>query len=169
MFSTVFTRYAEFHKQVVTHQREGRFLKYVCNSRCGGYGNRMQGITVALMLAILSNRILLIEMKYPFDINTLLHPNAIQWNYTPTTSNKSQHVALLWGNLQQNWPTFSEALYDLSIDVIELVTNLGFFWYFKVFNDELTKQFHDVFGISENDNVFSLGCVSQMIRELLMQ
>ena len=146
----------------MTHQREGRFLKYVCNSRCGGYGNRIQGITVALMLAILSNRTLLIEMKYPFDINTLMHSNAIQWNYTPTTTNK-RCVALLWGNLQQNWPTFSEALYNFSIDVIELVTNLGFFWYFKVFDVELTKQFHDVFGVSENDNVFSYGCVYQYL------
>ena len=160
----MFTRYAEFHKQVVIHQREGRFLKYVCNSRCGGYRNRIQGITVALMLAILSNRTLLIEMKYPFDRNTLLHPNAIQWNHIPTTTNRSEHITLIdWGNLERYWPTFSEALYDLSIDVIEIFTNLGFFWYFKVFNEKWTKQFHDIFGIRQNDNILSYGCVSQYL------
>ena len=78
----------------MTEQREGRFLKYVCNTRCGGYGNRIQGITVALMFAILSNRTLLIEMKYPFNINTLLHPNVIQWNYTLTNKANSQHYIL---------------------------------------------------------------------------
>ncbi|XP_065890776.1 uncharacterized protein [Dysidea avara] len=164
VLSSVFTHYAEFHKQVVTQQREGRFLKYVCNSRCGGYGNRIQGITVALMLAILSNRTLLIEMKHQIDINILLHPNAIQWNYVPTTINSSQHVALIdWGNLQNNWATFSEALYDLNTDMITVGTNLGFFWYFRVFNDKWTKQFHDAFGISQNYNVFSYGCVSKYL------
>jgi len=64
------------------------------NSRCGGYGNRIQGITVALTFAILSNRTLLIEMKYPFNINTLLHPNVIQWNYTLTNKANSQHYIL---------------------------------------------------------------------------
>ncbi|XP_065890536.1 uncharacterized protein [Dysidea avara] len=164
VFSSVFAHYAEYHKQVVTQQREGKFLKYVCNSQCGGYGNRIQGITVALMLAILSNRALLLEIKYPFDINILLHPNAIQWNYVPTTINSSQHVVLIdWENLQRNWPIFLEALYDLNMDMIEVVTNLGFFWYFRVFNGKLTKQFHDVFGVSQNDNIFSYGCVFQYL------
>ena len=164
VLSSAFTHYAEYHKQVVTQQREGRFLKYVCNSRCGGYGNRIQGITVALMLAILSNRTLLIEMKHQFDINILLHPNAIQWNYVPTTINSIQHVELIdWGNLQNHWATFLEALYDLNTDMITVRTNLGFSWYFRVFNGKLTKQFHDVFGISQNDNVFSYGCVSKYL------
>ena len=68
-----------------------------------------------------------------------------------------------WGNLERYWPTFSEALYDLSIDVIEIFTNLGFFWYFKVFNEKWTKQFHDIFGIRQNDNILSYGCVSQYL------
>ena len=63
---------------MVTKKRDGIFLKYVCHHKCGGYGNRIQGITLALMFAILSNRTLLIEITYPFDINILLHPNGIQ-------------------------------------------------------------------------------------------
>ena len=163
MFSSVFTQYAEYHKQVVTQQRKGRFLKYVCNSRCGGYGNRIQGITVALMFAILSNRTLLIEMKYPFDINILLHPNAIQWNYTPIKAN-IQHFTLQDNyNLDRHWPRFSVALYDTSIDMIEVTTNLGFFWYFKKFNDKWTTLFHNWFGISQNNNEIAYGCAFQYL------
>ena len=148
----------------MTEQREGRFLKYVCNTRCGGYGNRIQGITVALMFAILSNRTLLIEMKYPFDINALLHPNAIQWNYTPTNKANSQHYILQDEyNLDRYWSRFSVALYDSGIDMIEVTTNLGFFWYFKKFDNEWTKLFNEWFGVSQNNNMFSYGCVSQYL------
>ncbi|XP_065891466.1 uncharacterized protein [Dysidea avara] len=161
--SAVWDDYKELHKQVVTQQREGRFLKYVCNSRCGGYGNRIQGITVALMLAILSNRTLIIEMKYPFDINTLLHPNAIQWNYIPTINKGQQFILLDKGKLDMNWPRLTEAMFNLSIDLIEMETNLGFYWYFKTFNDKWTKRFYDMFGVSQNDNIFSYGCVTKYL------
>ena len=156
VYSSVFSRYTEYHKQVVTQQIEGTFLKYVCTSSCGGYGNRIEGITMALMLAILSNRTLLIEMTYPFDINILLHPNAIQWNYKLKIANVQQFMLIDDYNLY--WPRFSEAIFNPSIDLIEMRTNLGLFWFFKAFDDKWTKLFHDVFSVSQNDHIFSYGC-----------
>ena len=47
--------------------------------------------------------------------------------------------------------------------MIEIFTTFGFFWYFRVFNDKWTKQFHDMFGVSQNDSVFFYGCVSQYL------
>ena len=162
--SAVWDDYKKLHKQVVTQQREGRFLKYICNFRCGGYGNRIQGITVALMLAILSNRTLLIDMKYPFDINILLHPNAIQWNYTnPKVSISKFYYVLDWDHLKTKWPRLSTSLLSESIDMIKLQTNLGLYWYYKVFSDHWTTLFHDVLGISQNNIILSYGCVSRYL------
>ena len=154
----VWNNYENFHERVVTKKRDGTFLKYTCNHPCGGYGNRIQGITMALVFAILSNRALLIEMTYPFDINILLHPNAIQWNYKLNIANVQQFVLIDFPNLQKNWPRFSEAIFDSSIDLIEIKLNLGFSWFFKVFDDKWTKLFHDVLSVSQNDHEFFYGC-----------
>ena len=78
----VFSDYAKFHQQSLLEENKRRFLLYECNSRCGGYGNRIRGITMSLLFAILTNRTFLMQMKFPFDINRLLHPNTIKWNYT---------------------------------------------------------------------------------------
>ena len=157
--AAVLDEYKELHKQVVTQQTEGRFLKYICNSRCGGYGNRIQGITLALMFAILSNRTLLIEMTFPFDINILLHPNAIQWNYKLTNSRIWERFIIMdEPNLKEYWPKFSEVIFNSNIHSIEIQNNLGFFWFFKVFDDRWTKLFHYMFGVSQNDHMFSYGC-----------
>ena len=158
LYSSLFTRYTEYHKQVVTQQIEGRFLKYVCASVCGGYGNRIEGITMALMFAILSNRTLLIEMTFPFDINILLHPNAIQWNYEPNITNAQQFVLIDDRNLFRQWPGFSDAIFNPNIDLIEMRTNLGLFWFFKAFDDRWTKLFYDMFSVSPTDHIFSYGC-----------
>ena len=77
-----FTNYAVFHQSKLAKHQYKKFLIYVCNEMCGGYGNRIHGITMSLLFAILSNRIFLIQMKHPFDINRLLHPNVIRWNST---------------------------------------------------------------------------------------
>jgi len=116
------------------------------------------------MLAIISNRTLLIEMNYPFDINVLLHPNIIQWNYKhPAVSTSKFFYVLDMDHLKTKWSRLSVSLLNESIDMVELLTNLGLYWYYKVFNDHWTTLFHDMFGISQNDNVFSYGCVSQYL------
>ena len=64
-------------------------------------------------------------------------------------------------NLQKKWPRFSEAIFNSNIDLIEINLNLGLFWFFKVFDDRWTKLFHDMFGVSQNDHMFSYGCAYQ--------
>ena len=158
-FSPAFTHYAEHHKQVVTQQREGKYLMFQCNNHCGGYGNRISGITVALFLAILSNRTLLIEMKYPFDINRILHPNAIQWNYTNPTVNTIMHINLMdKRRLKKSWKRFSETLYDFNTDIIILNTDLGFDFYYDVFDEKWNEKFQGVFGITKDDYISVYGC-----------
>jgi len=165
MDSVVWTNYAKFHHLVVTQKQKGNFLIYECDGPCGGYGNRIQGITIALMLSILSNRTFLIQMSHPLDINRLLHPNAIKWNYTGYTHdrNKAKIFDLVdKGNMDKNWPLFSKKLLNSSISIITIRTNLGLSWYFDVFDDKWSKMFHDWFNVTK-DSILIYGCVTRYL------
>ena len=158
-----FTNYAKFHQQSLVQEHKGNFLIYVCNSVCGGYGNRIHGITMSLLFAILSNRTFLIQMNFPFDINQLLHPNAIQWNYTGYESMKNmikKDFNLMDAeNLENNWLSFSTELFNSSVNIITFHTNLGFQWYLKMFDDKWNKLFRDHFNITKDNNIFTYGYV----------
>ena len=135
----------------------------MCNEICGGYGNRIHGITMSLLFAILSNRIFLIQMKHPFDINRLLHPNVIKWNSTEYVDIKNciyKDFRLIDKlGLDKNWASFSKDLFNSNINVITLHTNLGFFWYYKIFDDKWSKVFHEWFNITKDHNILTYGCV----------
>ena len=162
-YLTVFTNYAKFHQQSLAQEHKGNFLIYVCNSVCGGYGNRIHGITMSLLFAILSNRTFLIQMSHPFDINQLLHPNAIQWNYTGYRNMKNvikkDFNLVDAGNLKNNWLLFSTELLNPNVSIITFLTNLGFQWYFKIFDDKWNKLFRDHFNITKNNNILTYGYV----------
>ena len=159
----VFTNYAKFHQQSLVQEHKGNFLIYECNSLCGGYGNRVHGITMSLLFAILSNRTFLIQMNFPFDINQLLHPNAIQWNYTGYKNMKNmvkKDFNLMDAeNLRNNWLSFSTELFNSSVNIITFRTNLGLQWYFKMFDGKWNKLFCDHFNITKDTNIFTYGYV----------
>ena len=118
---------------------------------------------MSLLFAILSNRTFLIEMNYPIDINRLLHPNAIKWNYTgyrnlKNLTKKDFHL-LSDEYLKRNWPSFSKELFNPDVHIITFHTNLGFPYYFKIFDDKWSKLFHDYFSITEDNNISTYGCV----------
>ena len=160
---TVFTDYAKFHQRSLVQEHKGNFLIYVCNSLCGGYGNRIHGITMSLLFAILSNRTFLIQMTHPFDINQLLHPNAIKWNYTGYKNMKKMikkdFKLMDTGGLKNNWLSFSTELFNLSVNTITLHTNLGFLYYYKVFDDKWSKLLRDFFNITKDTSILTYGCV----------
>ena len=76
--------YADFHAAVLSGKQRQKYLVYDCagDYGCGGYGNRLYGITLLLLLAMLTNHAFLLKITNPDDINLYLQPNAIQWNYT---------------------------------------------------------------------------------------
>ena len=159
----VFTNYAKFHQQNLMQKHKGNFLIYVCTSLCGGYGNRIHGITMSLLFAILSNRTFLIQMNHPFDINRLLHPNAIKWNYAGYMKIKNKikkdFNLIDYPALEQKWASFSKELFNPNVNIITVQTNLGFFWYFKMFDDKWSKLFHDQFNITKDNIILTYGCV----------
>ena len=137
----------------------------MCNDACGGYGNRIHAITMSLLFAILSGRIFLIEMTHPFDINTLLHPNAVNWNYANYKHiTNTKDVNLIDKDfLKEKWPSFSGELFDPKIKVIKFHTNMGFPWYYEVFDDKWSKMFQDWFNITKDNSIFTYGCVVQYL------
>ena len=118
---------------------------------------------MSLLFAILSNRIFLIQMKYPFDINKLLHPNVIKWNSIEYTGIKhfiNKEFRLIdKSGLDRNWASFSKELFNPNINVITFHTNLGFLWYYKIFDDKWSKLFRDQFNITKDHNILTYGCV----------
>ena len=118
---------------------------------------------MSLLFAILSNRTFLIEMNHPLDINRLLHPNAVKWNYTGYRNLKNlvKRDFNLYNNnnLKQNWPSFSKQLFNPDVKAITFHTNLGFSYYFKMFDDKWSKLFRDHFDITEDNNILTYGCV----------
>ena len=118
---------------------------------------------MSLLFAILSNRIFLIQMKHPFDINKLLHPNVIKWNsieYTGIKNFINKEFRLIdKSGLDRNWASFSKELFNPNINVITFHTNLGFFWYYKIFDDKWSKLFRDQFNITKDYNILTYGCV----------
>eukprot|EP00899_Mesostigma_viride_P024059 jgi/Mesvir1/4838/Mv11119-RA.1 len=79
-------RYAEFHKERLGKPGT-RYLVYQCTGRaanpreaCGGLGDRFSGIVSTLYLAVVTNRVFLIDYSYPAPLIDSLLPNAIDWH-----------------------------------------------------------------------------------------
>ena len=78
--------YKDFHRAGVKHLRTGnsrkvRTLTWHCGDECGGLGYRFKGIIVNLLLAIFSDRVLLLKWDKVSLENTHLSPNMIDWQY----------------------------------------------------------------------------------------
>ncbi|CAF4668055.1 unnamed protein product [Rotaria sp. Silwood1] len=54
-------------------------ITYLCREWCGGWGDRLRGITSTFILAILSRRRFYIDMPYPCEVTKFLKPNLYDW------------------------------------------------------------------------------------------
>ncbi|XP_065908525.1 uncharacterized protein [Dysidea avara] len=82
----LFDIYKDFHREGVEHLRNGnsenvRTLTWLCGDECAGLGYRFKGIIVNLLLAIFSDRVLLLKWDKVSLENTYLSPNMIDWQY----------------------------------------------------------------------------------------
>jgi hypothetical protein len=88
---------------------DAKYLLWTCRSisdrsaeKCGGIGDRLNGIVQGLYMAICTNRVLLVDWDYP-DPLTALEPVLLPWNlkvnvppaHTLHTIDKRQHMFLL--------------------------------------------------------------------------
>ncbi|XP_065896941.1 uncharacterized protein [Dysidea avara] len=78
--------YKDFHRAGIEKLHNGnsrnvRTLTWHCRDECGGLGYRFKGIIVNLLLAIFSDRVLLLKWDKISLENTHLSPNMIDWQY----------------------------------------------------------------------------------------
>jgi hypothetical protein len=59
------------------------YLRYRCQSGCGGTGDRISGIIQAFYMAMCTNRAFYIDWKLPVPLDGFFEPNLIQWNQVP--------------------------------------------------------------------------------------
>ena len=62
------------------------YLIYTCqkNQLCSGTGNRQRAIAAMFIVAMLTKRILLIDMDNPVPLSQILEPHLINWKCIPT-------------------------------------------------------------------------------------
>ena len=80
-FLQALTNYASFHSQNRGNDAAKKLVWYCGDKKwCGGLGDRSRGVTYALLLSMLSQRILLFHWQDSrLDSTTYLDPNVIDW------------------------------------------------------------------------------------------
>ncbi|KAF4657656.1 hypothetical protein FOZ61_006137 [Perkinsus olseni] len=89
-FERIFEEYKAIHAEMIANPtaRSSRFLVFSCNpwSLCGGHGDRINGISTAFVLALLTGRALLLDVDSPIPLGLLLQPlpDSIDWRIPPS-------------------------------------------------------------------------------------
>ena len=125
-FLDVLSVYTAFHKQ--ERNAEGtRRLIWICDlyQACGGLADRIKGLTYALLLAILSQRVLILDWgESQFGEQTFLLPNSIDWRFSKNDKKLaySHYDAdnLTYMSYSEHWPAslhLFSVLDGLGVDV----------------------------------------------------
>ena len=96
-----------------------RTLTWYCDDGCGGLGDRVRSIGFSLMLAMISNRLLLLQWRQPFEVerqNNIFEPAAIDWNLDQALADKLSK--LLTGSVNMNSSSTREQRANLIEDYI---------------------------------------------------
>ena len=153
--------YAQFHKSVLSGKEKAKYLIYDCTHKtCGGYGNRISGITVLLIYAMLTKRALLLNMTIPVDINLYFSPNAIEWNHVVPTGLRTQHINLMNSkNFIPYYKTFEAVVFDDQYDIVNVQINFGMFYFITKMNDNLLHNMITILNLRTHyDLVLLYGC-----------
>ena len=160
---SVWEDYAAFHHSVVTGQQPGRYLMYDCTGEgCGGWGNRMHGISTLLMLAIMTRRVFLIKLTEPVDINLHFSPNAIQWNYTPSAGLfKHSFDFRSPKNFYHEYESFEAALssHHKMYELIDVQVYFGIYYHLVAMSDHTLSKMINTFQLKTlYDCIMMYGC-----------
>ena len=77
----VLSKYADLHRSLSKKPREVRTLVWQCHKsqQCGGFSDRMKGISLAMLFAVASNRRLVLDWEMVYE-RVYLKPNVINWS-----------------------------------------------------------------------------------------
>ena len=154
-------KYAEFHASVLSGKHKGKYLIYDCTGNssniCGGFGNRIQSITLLLTLAMLTKHVFLIQVDHPTDINDYLLPNAIQWNHTVPNGLKTRFIHLLHPKSRKE---IQNALFHPDKqDIIRVKTFLGLFYLIQGATEATVEKMTSTFHLKTHyDCILLYGC-----------
>ena len=159
----IWQKYADFHASVLSGKQKGKYLIYDCTIHkseiCGGYGNRVQSITILLILAMLTKRVLIIQVTNPIDINEHLLPNAIQWNYTVPRELNSQFMKVEYSIPSTITKLENALIKPNQSDVIRVQTYLGPFYYIQTLSESMINKMIKTFNLKTHyDIVLLYGC-----------
>jgi hypothetical protein len=84
--------YVDFHnaaldKPLNSTTDKNHYLIFTCTKseqRCSGPGNRQRAIAAAFMIAVVTSRVLLIDIQMPVPLNQILKPHLLDWSKIPT-------------------------------------------------------------------------------------
>ena len=159
----IWQKYADFHASVLSGKQKGKYLIYDCTIKqadiCGGYGNRLQSITILLILAMLTKHVFLIQATNPIDINEHLLPNAVQWNYTVPQELNSHFMTVEYSNPSTIKKLQYVLLQPNQYDVIRVQTFLGSFYYIQTLSENMINKMITTFNLKTHyDIVLLYGC-----------
>lgn len=159
--------YADFHHSVVTGKENGRYLKYACNKlRCGGFGNRIEGIAMGLVMSMLTGRVFLLEFYHPFDFSKFLLPNLINWKVKVPPDREVKYFDLMnKEHVRKEWKDIETLLLspDMEDTVIEFATNVGIDMFMNSFSDTMKRKFLNMKINSFHNHTALYGCVMRFL------
>ncbi|CAF4166939.1 unnamed protein product, partial [Adineta steineri] len=94
--------------EFITNSSAEKAMIYSCKSFCGGWGDRLRGITSVYILALLTHRRFMIDMNYPCPIAQALEPNLVNWTYIQHTSPKNRTRLSI--NTVPSWPATARTI-----------------------------------------------------------
>ena len=86
--------YADWHSKTLHTLGESQHRKivYVCNSLCGGLGDRIRGLFFTLRIAAATNRLFFVEWSSPLKLSAVLAPSIINWTVPGELFNASRNT-----------------------------------------------------------------------------
>ena len=158
---SIWTEYAEFHKSVLSGKEKQRYLKYVCkDKKCGGYGNRICGITVLLLYAMLTKRALLLDVTNPVHIDSYLLPHGIEWNHHAAKGLTTRNLNIMtFANFNEVYKNFEDTLLGDQYGIVSVRINFGLFYVLEKMNDSLLHNMISMLHLRTHyDLVMLYGC-----------
>ena len=143
----------------------GKYLVYLCNKPCGGWGDRTRKIVGAFLLSLALNRTFIIRMNWPCPLTQLLEPNIIPWNVE--IPNENQRTNLTVYKLTANDNDYRQLLLWKNIDVIYFPVKDLAYYSLLLWRDDLYRVLYYKYGLHRS--ILFLHSVFTLIYELLFK
>lgn len=126
-----------------------QILVYSCEpyAQCGGHGDRLNGIITVFLLAVLTNRIFLIDSESPLPLQLLLEPRGIDWRVAGGIRAKAGLRHLSYHDKRRNFEADLERLATYPEQI--LVINMNYRMIRSLFEAVALREAVHRFGLPE--------------------